>query len=212
MNEMVRNSEDFEKALLIMDRVRAEEIIRQVMKQSSTMESVEGVVVGALEKIGQGWQEGSVALAQVYMSGIICEEIIDLVMVAHAVEKKSRPKIGIAVLEDHHQLGKRIVCSILRANGYAIIDYGHGVQVEELVQQTVNDKLEILLISTLMLPSALKVKKVIEGLLHQGMKTKVIAGGAPFRLDVKLARQIGVATVQNASDLPALIKRVVNEA
>jgi len=209
---MIESSEQFEKALLLMDRVRTEKIIRDAIQESSSMESAEILVVTALEKIGEGWQDGSIALAQVYMSGIICEELMEKMIVSYGVEKKTRPKIGIAVLEDHHQLGKRIICSIMRANGYVIIDYGHSIQVEDLVMKTVYDKLDILLISTLMLPSALQVKNVIEGLKQHGMETKVIAGGAPFRLDVELAKNVGVETVRNASDLPAVIKKVVHEA
>lgn len=207
MKEILKKSEEFEKALLMMDRVRAEEIIRQ----SSITKIAENVVIMALERIGRGWQDGSVALAQVYMSGIICEEVMDLVLRAHPLENKKQVKIGIAVLEDHHQLGKRIICSILRSSGYEIIDYGHGIGVEELIVKTVDDQLEILLISTLMLPSALKVKYVIKGLKEQGVKTRVIAGGAPFRLDPELAKAVGVETVKNASDLPALIEKVVSE-
>lgn len=212
MIDIMKSSKEFEKALLMMDRVMAEKIIRDSILHSTIVEIAENVVIVALERIGRGWQDGNVALAQVYMSGIICEEIMDLVLASHPIDKKNKVKIGIAVLEDHHQLGKRIICSILRASGYEIVDYGHGVSVEELIVKTINDDLAILLISTLMLPSALKVRDVVKGLKEQGGKTRVVAGGACFRLDPTLAKSMGVETVNNASDLPAFIERVVNEA
>ena len=31
----------------------------------------------ALERIGDGWEEGQLSLSQVYMSGVICEEMIE---------------------------------------------------------------------------------------------------------------------------------------
>lgn len=212
MTDVKNPVNEFEKALLMMDRVRAEKIIRDAIERSSIVEVVEELVVTSFERIGQGWQSGGVALAQVYMSALICEEVIDLFMPLHSEQKRKQPKIGVAVLEDHHAFGKRIISSILRANGYTLIDYGHGITVENLVEKTVHDELDILLISTLMLPSALKVGKVIEGLAEKGSKVKVIAGGAPFRFDPELAKSIGVDTVRNASELPALIQGMVNEA
>ncbi len=209
MTDAMNAIEEFEKALLMMDRVTAEKIMREAVQQSSLLEAVETLVVTAFERIGQGWQEGHIALAQTYMSAMICEEVMDSVISSHPKQKKIQPKIGIAVLEDHHALGKRIICSILRASGYEVIDYGHGVSAEILIEKTVQDKLELLLISTLMLSSALKVRQVIEGLKEQGATTKVIAGGAPFRLDTELAKTVGVDTLKNASDLPALIQGMV---
>lgn len=210
--ELTAAIDEFEQALLMMDRVEVERIIREAKRQSSRLELVDSLVVATFERLGQGWQDGSIALAQIYMAAMICEEVIELVMPFRAAEKSKQPRIGIAVLADHHALGKRIISSMLRASGYELIDYGHGVGVEDLVARTVADGLEVLLISTLMLPSALKVKEVLEGLRARGAKTKVIAGGAPFRLDRELAANIGVVTVDSASALPAAIQRMVKQA
>lgn len=34
-------------------------------------------MVPALDRIGTGWENGTIALSQVYMSGRICEEVVD---------------------------------------------------------------------------------------------------------------------------------------
>ena len=101
-----------------------------------------------------------------------------------------RSRIGIAVLQDHHALGKRIVASVLRAGGYDLIDFGHGLSVDEIVEKTRASQIDFLLISTLMLPSALQVKKVVEKLRAKHVPVKVIVGGAPFRLDRDLWQQV----------------------
>lgn len=38
------------------------------------------LVTATLKRIGDGWEEGKVALSQVYLSGIICEEVIDKIL------------------------------------------------------------------------------------------------------------------------------------
>ena len=108
--------------------------------------------------------------------------------------------MAIAVLEDYHTLGKKIVSAFLRANGFKIIDYGHGMTVDNLVQRTKEDKIEILMISTLMLPSALKVKDVRQRLHDEGCDVKIVVCGAPFLFDSELWKEVQAdAMGENAS-------------
>ena len=70
-------AQDFENALLSMDRVSAREIMTSGVENEGTLDFVSNTVVPALDSIGQGWESGKCALAQVYMSGTICEELVD---------------------------------------------------------------------------------------------------------------------------------------
>ena len=109
--------------------------------------------------------------------------------------------MAIAVLEDYHLLGKRIVYSTLRASGFELLDYGR-MDLEELANQAQEDSVEILLISTLMLCSALRVKD-LRGRLP-GMK--IVVGGAPFRFDDQLWKEVGAdATSATASGAVSII-------
>lgn len=99
------------------------------------------------------WLDGSVSLSQVYMSGRICEELVENIFPYAETDQKPSRKMAIAVLEDYHMLGKRIVYSMLKSAGLGLLDYGH-VEVEEIVHRVIEDDIQILLISTLMLPSA----------------------------------------------------------
>ena len=69
-------------------------------------------------------------------------------------KRTDQPKIAIPVLSDHHSLGKPIVCSILRASGFQLTDFGTELTVREISQRAILEKTEILLISTLMLDKA----------------------------------------------------------
>ncbi len=97
--------------------------------------------------------------------------------------------MAIAVLDDYHLLGKRIVHSVLRAGGYDLHDYGR-VTVDEAVRRTGEDRIRILLISTLMLPSALHVRDLVMRLKSARREVKVIVGGAPFLFDPQLWREV----------------------
>lgn len=202
--------EEFKNALLQIDRVKATEIFTNYYKENKSYELLENLSIDSLEIIGEGWENGSISLSQVYMSGIICEDLIKIYLPKNHITRKDSPKIGIAVLLDHHSLGKRIVYSNLRTGGYDLIDLGQGLSPVELVENAIEHQVEILLISTLMLPSALRVKEVRESLNLKGSKMKIIVGGAPFRLDSQLWRTVGAdAYGKNASNIVSIIEKVV---
>ncbi|SHE60553.1 cobalamin B12-binding domain-containing protein [Alkalibacter saccharofermentans] len=182
--------EAFQSALLQIDRIKAEEIVEKCYLENKSFESLEHLTMGALEYVGSGWEEGEFSLSQVYMSGVICEELIEKYMPKYGIKTKKEHRIGIGVLQDHHALGKRIVYSVLRAGGYDLIDFGQGLSVEEIVGKTIDKQIDFLLISTLMLPSALQVKTVVEKLREKKSTVKIIVGGAPFRLDNSLWKKV----------------------
>lgn len=190
----------FEEALLSLDRVRAQDLIHSLSEQSGAMNTVETVVAPVLSRIGEGWERGDVALAQVYMSGRLCEELIDQILPPADPQRIDQPNMAIAVLEDHHTLGKNIVYSLLRASGYELKDYGHGVTVDALVKSVVDDEIEVLLLSVLMLRSALRVKAVVSELQKLNLNTKVVVGGAPFRFDPELWKEVGATAVGNSGN------------
>jgi methanogenic corrinoid protein MtbC1 len=143
------------------------------------------------------------------MSGRICEEIVDTMLPHGDPRRVEQPKMAIVVLEDHHTLGKRIVISVLRAGGYELSDYGHGVSADQLVERVTREKVKILLISTLMLPAALRSKDAITRIKKIQPETRVIVGGAPFLFDPKLWKEVGAdAMGHDASDTLALVKQM----
>lgn len=180
----------FRHSLESLDRVQAELIFQQALIDLKPIEAVEKLVVPALEQIGNCWHDGELALSQVYMGGRFCEELVDRVLPPSDPDRKHQPRSAIAVLSDYHMLGKRIVYSVMRASGFELFDYG-CMDVDELVQRTLDDKIKVLLISVLILPSALKVKEVCTKLKAGNASIKILVGGAPFLFDANLWQEVG---------------------
>lgn len=202
---------EFKKAILELNRLDAMRLHDVVEESERDIDFIEDVMVPVLEEIGDGWENGENALSQLYMSGKICEEIIDSKFVIPDTSSVDNPAIAIVTL-DYHTLGKKIVYSLLKVYGYEILDYGHGINDETLVKKVIEDKIEILLISVLMLSSALRVKDVVKQLRDKGMKTKVLVGGAPFRFDKNLWKEIEVnAACRNAKEADAIISKWMEE-
>ncbi|WP_052808213.1 cobalamin B12-binding domain-containing protein [Methyloterricola oryzae] len=197
----------FRQSLESLDRLAAESLFEQAVERSSPLGAVESLVVPALEQIGGEWQSGSIALSQIYLSGRLCEELVERVLPASDPDRKHQPRSAIVVLSDFHMLGKRIVYALMRASGFELLDYGR-MEVDELVARCLRDRIRVLLISVLMLPSALKVREVCAGLQASGGEVKVIVGGAPFLFDPQLWREVGAdAMGRNAADAVTIVRQ-----
>jgi methanogenic corrinoid protein MtbC1 len=199
------------QALLDVDRVAAGQVMEKRDRDMQPLEFAEKVVLTALERIGAGWEDGSLALSQVYMAGRVCEELIREILPPADPSRKKQPRMAICVLEDHHILGKMMVSAVLRAAGFDLLDYG-VTGVDDLVSRVETDRVKVLMISVLMLPSALKIQSVRQKLSERGCDVKLIAGGAPFRFDDQLWQAVGADIMcENASDAVRAIERIMEE-
>jgi len=196
-------------ALLELDRHAARDcFLRSALEPLVFSETV---LSAALERIGVQWERGELALSQVYMSGRIAEELLDDILPPQHLPGSTHPPLAIAVLDDFHPLGKRIVSSVVRASGFQLADYGL-VGVDELVQRARRDAIDILLVSTLMYPAALRVRELRERLDRELPGTRLIVGGAPFRLHPELWREVGAdGTSATAAGVIPLLRRLIAE-
>ncbi len=202
---------EFERSLLLMDKNAAEQIILEAAAKAPPATIASEMVAEALSRIGNAWGDGKVALSQVYMSGVICEEIIDKILPPAHENRVAHPPMAIGVFEDYHVLGKRIIYSSLRSAGFELEDWGSGLTVEMITELVRERGIRIILLSVLMLPAALHVAKLVEALRGSGVR--VIVGGAPFRFDSQLLSKIGAdGTGRNAAEAIETVKRLVQEA
>jgi methanogenic corrinoid protein MtbC1 len=196
-------------ALLALDGIS----LRQIIADSAlpTLRFAEEILVPALDQLGERWQQGELSLSQIYMSGRFCERLLDEATVAGAIPQWPTPPMAVAVLEDFHVLGKRLLCGVLKASGYRFHDYG-PISAADLVRRVQEDGIRILLISTLMLNSALRIAQVREQLAAVGQSVYLIVGGAPFRFDPQLATEVGAdATSATATGVRKIIAAIPPE-
>jgi len=201
--------QEFEDALLSLDRLKVKKMLSDTSERGGLMPALEHILVPAMENIGKKWETGEVALSQIYMGGRICEEIVDELIPKTQTKRRDDPNLALVVFKDHHILGKKMVYTFLRASGYEVLDYGQEENIENLIEKIKYDNIEILLISVLMLNSALHIKELIQKMREADLTTKVVVGGAPFRFDTHLYEEIGAdACASNASDVLDIIEKL----
>lgn len=197
-----QNSNYYEKllqSLLDVDRVGFRDTLAELLKSITPLEIVENHITPILQQIGSGWGHGQYALSQMYMAGKLCEEVIPALLEEHGSTPKNKVPLAITILQDHHVLGKKIVFCALKSSGYNLIDYGSIQTPGELAEKAMTDKVGILFISTLMLPSALLVKETTRILKEKGAAIKVVVGGAPFNFDLELWKEVGADAMRTTA-------------
>lgn len=181
--------QELERSLLLLDSETAETIIKKSMVAGGNYFIPGDLISITLSHIGDLWEKGRLSLSQVYMSGMICEKIIEKSIPANITLKPGQPKMAIGVFEDYHMLGKRIIYAALKASGYELMDLGGGLSDKDLIGFIEREKIEVLLLSALMLPSALRIRQLKSKLGNS--KLKLVVGGAPFRIDRELWKEVG---------------------
>jgi methanogenic corrinoid protein MtbC1 len=195
------------QALIAVDRISAKQIIKECLGKMDPIEFGDDVITPVMTGIGNDWDRGEVSLAEIYMAGLVAEEIISQ-LIKLDPRARAQPAIAIAVLEDHHMLGKRIVNAVVQASGWIIKDLG-AQETSDLIRTIDAEEIDILMISTLMMRSALEVERVCDAIGRQGLPTRVVVGGAPFRLNPELWRNVGASAMgSNAASAIEIINRL----
>lgn len=193
-----------ERALLAVDREAVSAAVTASLRADPPGTVLDGLLVPALERVGAAFEAGKASLSQVYMAGRIVEDLVAGLMPPERAA--AGPRVAVAVLEDRHVLGKRMVLAHLRAAGADVRDLGDGLSARELATRAVAEGAAVVMVSTLMLRSALAVADVVAALRADGSRARVVVGGAPFRLDPDLWRHVGAdACGRSAADAPDLI-------
>ncbi|MBN2486536.1 MAG: cobalamin-dependent protein [Bacteroidales bacterium] len=210
MERLQSTSVQLEHALLSLDQEAAIQIVREAQGNNSPDIIAGELISSTLMRIGDSWELGNLSLSQVYMSGIICEKVIDKILPPQSPIRKSQPKMAIAVLEDFHLLGKRIIYSTLRASGFELVDLGGGLSIERLIDIVKAEDIKILLLSVLMLSSALRVKE-LKTQLHNSDVT-IVVGGAPFRFDEQLWKEVNADYYgKDSSEALQIVQKIMGD-
>ena len=120
-------------------------------------------------------------------------------------------KIVIGTVEgDMHDIGKTIVVSLLRANGFDVLDLGRDVPPQRFIEEAEKFKADIIGSSTLLTTTMPVQKELEEALKNAGLKEKykTIVGGAP--VTQRWANRIGAdAFARDAGDGVKKVKQLL---
>ncbi|HEX9915812.1 MAG TPA: corrinoid protein [Candidatus Bathyarchaeia archaeon] len=175
----------------------------------------EGLAVG-LRVIGDKFEAGELWLPHLILGAEAMEAAIKVLeehMPRGALESTSRGTVVIGTVEgDIHDLGLRIVASMLRANGFKVYDLGCNARSLDLIQKAKEVDADIIAASSLMTTTMPFMRDLVEALESAGLRDrfKVLVGGGP--VSKEWAKAIGADGYgKDASEAVKAAKQLVQK-
>ena len=142
----------------------------------------EGLVVG-MGVIGDNYAERKMYLPQVLVAAHSMYEGLDVLIPAIPKDESltSKNAVTAVVQGDVHDIGKNIVKTMLTASGFIVCDAGKDVPGAEVVKDMLDNKAEVVCLSTLMTPTMDSMQDAVRMIKESGYRDKVIItiGGPP---------------------------------
>jgi len=149
------------------------------------LQSIDNGFVRGIRVVGDRFGAGEMFLPELVMSAEAMKAALAILEPELAKGTSARESQGevlaCTVQGDIHDIGKRIVCTMLSANGFRIVDLGVNVKVERFVEEIKQRRPDIVAMSALLTTTAPNQKKVINRMIEEGIRDEyiVMIGGAP---------------------------------
>ena len=152
----------------------------KALETTEALALINAELIPALDKVGKGFEKGSVFLPQLLMSADAAKAAFEIVKQSMAGKPRElKGKVIIATVKgDIHDIGKNIVKVMLENYGYDVIDLGKDVPPEVIVDRAIQDDVPLVGLSALMTTTVVSMEETIKLLREKKPDTKVVVGGA----------------------------------
>ncbi|MBP5232794.1 MAG: dihydropteroate synthase, partial [Planctomycetes bacterium] len=166
----------------------------------------------AINKVGELYEKKTYFLPQLMMSASALSagfKFLEPLLTKDAAQSGPKAKMIMATVKgDIHDIGKNIVCLLLRNYGFEVIDLGKDVDEKTIVETALRENVTLVGLSALMTTTMTEMKTVIDyAKTHGGGHLKFMIGGAV--VDQHYADEIGADGYSaDAVDAVKLAKRL----
>ncbi len=200
------------------DRDEAGKLLRSWGQQHSYHDAISDILEPAISKFGHDWgRTERVSLGQGYVLGKVAEDIFELAASEYSKQiapAAKGPVIMGNIEDDNHALGRKLVITFLKINGWNVIDLGNDITAEEFIDTAVKHNASIIGVSAMILRTAMNIKGVRQLLIKRGLsdKIKLAVGGAVFCQRPELVDEVGGdGTANNAILAPGLFDNLMQK-
>ena len=160
---------------------RASEAMKEALDSGrDSLEIINSELIPALDRVGKGFEAGTVFLPQLLMSADAAKAAFAVVKEAMADKpRNTKGQVILATVKgDIHDIGKNIVKVMLENYGYDVIDLGKDVPPEVIVDCAIENNIRVVGLSALMTTTVASMEETIKLLREKKPGTKVVVGGA----------------------------------
>jgi 5-methyltetrahydrofolate--homocysteine methyltransferase len=185
------------------------EKIDSLLEDYTPLQVSQNILAKTMEYIGELYSKGDIYLPQLILAAETVTPIFEyLNSMLKKGENASKGKVLVATVEgDVHDIGKKIVATVLKSSGYEVIDIGKDIPNKVILENVKKIKPDLLGLSAMMTTTVGKIKEVRDLLNENGIDITIIAGGAS--MNKELASNFGVFYAKNANEALKYTKRFI---
>lgn len=202
------------QTIIDQNKDKAIELVNNVIAEGQdAMELMTHAFIPGINEVGDLFGRGLLFLPELVQAADAMQAVTDIINASLPTHKALGKKGSIVIATvkgDVHDIGKCIVVSLLKANGYTVHDLGRDVDTDRIVEEAVNFNTDIIGTSALLTTTMARQKDVEEALKTAGLrdKFKTIVGGAP--VTARWAAKIGCdAYAEDAQDAVIKVKELL---
>ena len=162
-----------------------EEWIDRCDEKIGAVPTLNTVLLPAMKEVGDKFGSGELILPFVLQSAEVMKRAVaQLEQYLEKMDDQSKGKVVIAtVFGDVHDIGKSLVNTILTNNGYSVIDLGKQVPIEQIIDAAVENEVDAIGLSALLVSTSKQMPACIGELHERGHEFPVLLGGAAINRD-----------------------------
>ena len=137
----------------------------------------------AIREVGDAFGQGEIFLPELVSAADAMQAalpVIEKELESSGVERESVGKVVAGTVSgDIHNIGKSMLCTLLVADGFEVVDLGIDVSTDRFLRAVQEHDPDVLALSSLLTITAMEQRNVIEALREAGIRDtiKVIVGG-----------------------------------
>lgn len=169
------------EAVVLGDKERLIELLEKEIKEGKkAFDLLNEELIPGITAVGDKYERREYYLPQLLLSAEAMQEGVKFLEPWLKKDKSGKgPKIVMATVEgDIHDIGKNIVCLMLRNHGFEVIDLGKDVPAKKIVEVAKKEQAPLIGLSALMTTTMVKMEETIKLVQKEKLKCKVMIGGA----------------------------------
>jgi corrinoid protein of di/trimethylamine methyltransferase len=178
--------EDIKACILAGDAHKTRSLAEDALKAGHEPTEALQPFIEGIRHAGDLFDQGEFFLPQLLLAAQAMQAAMDVFFPeksgADADKRISRGKIVAGTIQgDIHEIGKNLVCALMSAHGFDVVDLGADVSLERIVEETRQQKPDFLALSALLTTTMINQKHLIDRLTQEGIRdgVKILVGGAP---------------------------------
>ncbi len=182
-----KSSMGLQEAIIKGLREEAHSVTVSMAEEREPLEIINSELIPALNRVGEGFEKGTVFLPQLLMSAEAAKSAFAVLKGRMDQSGEVQEKIGTVVLAtvkgDIHDIGKNIVKVLLENYSFDVIDLGKDVPPEQIVETVLSKNVRLVGLSALMTTTVVSMEETIKQLREKAPGCRVMVGGAVLNQD-----------------------------